>query len=58
MDVLNCHGIANLVAAVLVCPPRSNHLWYLMFAADELQGSYMPGFMVREMWCYVLNRKY
>ncbi len=45
-DVELCHAIANMVAVVLACPPRSNHLWYHMFAADGLLGTHMTGFMV------------
>ena len=40
------HGLANMVAAVLACPPKSNHLWYHMFAANELNDTYMTGYMV------------
>ena len=38
--------MANMVAVVLACEPCSNHLWYHMFAANELSGSHMTGFMV------------
>ena len=41
------HALANMVAAVLACPPRSNHLWYHLFAANELNDTHMTGFMVR-----------
>ena len=40
------HALANMVAAVLACPPRSNHLWYHLFAANELNDTHMTGFMV------------
>lgn len=40
------HSIANMIAMVMGCPARSNHLWYHLFAADELRGTYMTGFMV------------
>jgi hypothetical protein len=40
------HSIANMVAMVMGCPSHSNHLWYHMFAADELVNTYMTGFMV------------
>ena len=46
-DVDLCHSIANMVAVVIGCPSRSNHLWYHMFAADKLVNTYMTGFMVR-----------
>ena len=39
-----------MVAMVMGCPSRSNHLWYHMFAADELVNTYMTGFMVRERY--------
>ena len=45
------HALANMVAAVLACPPRSNHLWYHLFAADELNGTHMTGFMVGVYLC-------
>ena len=40
------HSLANLVGAVLGCPPNSNHLWYHLFHPEELPGTYMTGFMV------------
>lgn len=43
-----CHSLANLVAVIIGCQPQSTHLWYHMFAADQLKGTYMTGFMVRE----------
>ena len=46
-DVDLRHSIANMVAMVMGCPSYSNHLWYHMFAADELKNTYMTGFMVR-----------
>ena len=45
-DVELCNAIANIVAVVLACPPKSNHLWYHFFAADQLFGTFMTGFMV------------
>ena len=45
-DVALRRALANMIAAVLGCPPQSNHLWYHVFAADELKNSYMTGFMV------------
>ena len=44
------HAIANLVAAVVGLPTKSNHLWYHMFEPKELQDTYMVGFMVRKLW--------
>ena len=32
-------AVAVTLAAVLGCGPHSTHLWYLLFAADELQGT-------------------
>ena len=46
------HALANMVAAVLACPPRSNHLWYHLFAANELNDTHMTGFMVRVHLCH------
>ena len=45
-DVQLRHAMANMVAIVVASPPRSNHLWYHMFAADGLPFSYMTGFLV------------
>ena len=47
-DVDLRHSLANLVGVVLGCPSRSNHLWFHLFAAEELKGTYLTGFMVRE----------
>ena len=44
------HALANMVAAVLACPPQSNHLWYHLFAANELNNTHMTGFMVRVLF--------
>ena len=41
-----CHSLANLVAVVMGCPSRSNHLWFHIFAPEELVNTYMTGFMV------------
>ena len=40
------HALANLVGVVLGSPSRSNHLWYHLFAANELENTFMTGFMV------------
>lgn len=40
------HSLANLVAVILGSPPRSNHLWYHLFAPEMLENSYITGFMV------------
>ena len=40
------HSLANLVAVIVGSPPKSNHLWYHLFAPHMLEKSYMPGFMV------------
>ena len=40
------HALANLVGVVLGCPSRSTHLWYHVFSPEELQGTYLTGFMV------------
>ena len=51
-----CHAMANMVAAVLACPPRSSHLWYHLFAANELNNTHVTGFMVRHYVCLTHNR--
>ena len=48
------HSIANMIAVVMELPSRSNHLWYHMFAADELVNTYMTGFMVQ---FYIIARE-
>ena len=48
-DVDLRHSMANMLAVVMGSPPRSNHLWYHLFAADKLQRTYMTGFMVSSM---------
>ena len=55
-DIGLCHAMANMVAAVLACPPQSNHLWYHLFAANELNNTHVTGFMVRLYVC--LTRTY
>ena len=47
-----CHCMANLVGVVLGCQPQSNHLWYHMFAPDELKDTYMTGFMVNKLYWF------
>ena len=42
-------ALANLVAAIVGSPPRSNHLWYHLFAPGELERTYMTGFMVSSL---------
>ncbi len=43
-----CHSLANMVAVVLG-GSSSNHLWYHLFAPNELHKTYMTGFMVCHM---------
>ena len=50
------HAMANMVAAILACPPRSNHLWYHLFAANELNNTHVTGFMVRLYVCVPYNK--
>ena len=42
------HSVANMVAMVMGCPARSNHLWYHLFAPETLVNTYITGFMVCE----------
>ena len=42
------HSLANMVATVMGCPTRSNHLWYHLFAPEKLVNTYITGFMVCE----------
>ena len=39
---------------VLGCQPKSNHLWYHLFAPEELEDTYMTGFMVNKTHCVSL----
>ena len=50
------HAMANMVAAILACPPRSSHLWYHLFAANELNSTHVTGFMVRFYVCVPYNK--
>lgn len=45
-DIDLCHSLANMVAAVLGCPNRSNHLWYHLFEAEKLPNTHIVGYMV------------
>ena len=40
------HALANIIAVVFGLPSRSTHLWYHMFAPDDLESSYLTGCMV------------
>ena len=40
------YSLANLVAVVLGKPQHSSHLWYHLFAPQNLENSYITGFMV------------
>ena len=51
------HAMANMVAAILACPPRSSHLWYHLFASNELNNTHVTGFMVRLYMCALHIRK-
>lgn len=48
------HTLANLVAVVMGSPTCSNHLWFHMFAPEQLVNTYMTGFMV-SVYLYLLN---
>lgn len=39
-------ALVHLITVVLGCTPQSNHLWYHMFAPEELVNTYITGFMV------------
>jgi len=56
LEIALRHAVANMVAAVLACPPQSNHLWYHLFAANELNDTYMTGFMVNKSLFLILMR--
>ena len=47
-DIHLRHSMANLVACALgTCTcDRSSHLWYLIFAPEALQGTFLAGYMV------------
>jgi hypothetical protein len=40
------YSLANMVAVIVGSPPRSNHLWYHLFAPQELKHTFMIGFLV------------
>ena len=41
-------ALAHLIAAIVACPPNSNHLWYNLFKPEELKDTLLPGFMVSD----------
>ena len=41
------NALVHMIAVVLGCPSQSNHLWYHMFAPEELTSTHITGFMVR-----------
>jgi len=47
-DIQLRHSVANLVACALGTykGEKSSHLWYLIFAPEALQGTYLAGYMV------------
>ena len=53
-DIHLRHSVANLVACALgTCTSKkSSHLWYLVFAPEALRGTYLPGYMVRDLVKY------
>ena len=50
-DIQLRHSVANLLASALgtsSCTSKmSSHLWFLIFAPETLQGTYLAGYMVR-----------
>lgn len=47
-DISLRHAVANLIAVVVAAPTTSTHLWYHMFASDQLAHTHIAGFMVRD----------
>ena len=50
-DIYLRHSVANLVACALgahTCE-KSSHLWYLVFAPEALCGTYLAGYMVKDL---------
>lgn len=45
-DIELRHAIANVIAAVLGTPEKSTHLWWHIFSPNDLDSTYMTGFMV------------
>ena len=39
------YALANMVAMILLLQQKT-HLWYHLFAIEELEGSFMTGYMV------------
>jgi hypothetical protein len=39
------YALANMVAVILGCEPRSNHLWYHLFHQQPIWNTYITGFM-------------
>jgi len=40
------HALANLIAVVFGLHDGDTHIWYHMFCPDQLQNTYLTGFMV------------
>ena len=40
------HSIANVIAVALGLPPKSNHIYYHLFAPDKLQNTFVTGYLV------------
>lgn len=40
------YSLANLVAMIVGSPSQSNHLWYHLFAPQELKKTYLTGYLV------------
>ena len=53
-DISLRHAIANLIAVVVAAPTSSTHLWYHMFASDQLSHTHIAGSMVKG-YCKCIN---
>lgn len=53
-DIHLRHSVANLVACALATHTceKSSHLWYLVFAPEALRGTYLAGYMVKDLVKY------
>ncbi len=47
--------MVHMVAVVLGSLPHSNHLWYHMFAPEELTDTHITGFMVRKSFLMIIG---
>ena len=47
-------ALVKMIAIVVGSPPKASHLWFHMFQPEDLQNTYITGFLVHAThFCYV-----